>query len=145
MNNPTPKTKRGPSRIKPGSDADLMRQMITAKAEAEGFSVAQHHGGFPRRKVYSVCDNMIAKGQMFKAARGKNDVRLFTTPEAVAEYMKAAPESKRTVSVAPKKPAFSRNVEVVFTEKTKYTIWPTPEPRFSVVDIPFNHGHMRAM
>lgn len=134
------------ARIKPGSRADLLRQMIVAQSgKPEGFSTTRHKGDHSGSKIYEACQWLIAKGLIFKARRSNRDIRFFGTQAAADAYLAATPAPKPVSASAPKQPGFARNAAIIHTAKTKYTIHPTPAPRFSCVDLPFNHGHLRAM
>ena len=132
--------------IKPGSDADLVRQMIAKQAaQPEGFVVTRHSGRFTQSNVFEACRWLIAKGFICKARRSNSDIRFFSTQAAADAYLKTTPAARSAPVKETARSAFAKTAETVFTPQTKYTRIPTPEPRFSTTDIPFQHFHLRAM
>lgn len=134
--------------IKPGSEADLVRQMIAAQAaQPEGFAVTQHKAHYTQSQIFEACRWLADKGFIFKARRSNSDIRFFRVQSAAYAYLdagaKTTPEAVKTT--ARDRSAFAKNAEIVFTPKTKFTRIPTPTPRFATVDIPFQHWHLRAM
>jgi hypothetical protein len=86
--------------------------------------------GFGLHVVGCKLAKMHKAGQLFRQVNAYRDVRYFTTPEAVASYVKPVKQKPNAPSVTIKAgPKFDHDAPMIFTANTKYTIAPPPPER----------------
>lgn len=124
--------------ITPAGQA-LRGHVLTLAARPEGFSRRLDKGSYNPKTLESVSLWLAKRGLIIKATHGV-DVRFFTRSNDVKAFM-----SQRQPFVSgttPERKSFADDAQIVHTERTKYTVIPTPAPRFAAVDrLAFQHGY----
>lgn len=95
-------------------------------------------------KVLVRAEELVKTNRLIKVKVAFKRVTFFTDPEQAKTAQIAADLANavktQTEARKPNNASFTRDAEVVFTPKTKFTVCPGHKPRFEAIETPHVHG-----